>query len=141
MLALAAVAVAVVLGMGGYTVWYAKGLSYLSSDPAACVNCHVMSGHFESWGVSSHKDVACNECHVPHDLVGKYVAKAEHGFRHSAAFTLQDVQAIRITDRSLEHVQHNCVRCHEQTVSFIVRGDELTGRFCTRCHAGAGHVL
>ena len=30
-------------GVGAFTFVYAKGFSYLSSDPRACVNCHVMN--------------------------------------------------------------------------------------------------
>ena len=29
-------------GVGAFTFVYAKGFSYMSSDPRACVNCHVM---------------------------------------------------------------------------------------------------
>ena len=37
-----AVLLGVVVGLGTYTFVYAKGYSYLSNDPAACANCHVM---------------------------------------------------------------------------------------------------
>ena len=30
------------LGIGAFTFVYAKGFSYLSPDPRACVNCHIM---------------------------------------------------------------------------------------------------
>jgi len=36
------VLIGVVIGVGGYTFIYAKGYSYLTNDPAACANCHVM---------------------------------------------------------------------------------------------------
>jgi cytochrome c nitrite reductase small subunit len=32
------------LGLGAYTFLYAKGYSYLTNNPAACANCHVMQG-------------------------------------------------------------------------------------------------
>jgi nitrate/TMAO reductase-like tetraheme cytochrome c subunit len=42
-----ALAVAALLGMAvglaGYTFVYAKGGSYLSNNPSACANCHVMA--------------------------------------------------------------------------------------------------
>ena len=37
------------LGLGGFTFHYGEGLSYLSTDPAACVNCHIMQPQYESW--------------------------------------------------------------------------------------------
>ena len=70
----------VLLGVGGYTFHYAEGLSYLSTDPAACVNCHIMQPQYDSWQKSSHHAVAsCVDCHLPHDFIGKYIAKAENG--------------------------------------------------------------
>src|SRR5579871_1360364 len=35
------------LGTGAYTVHYAEALSYLSDDPAACANCHVMRDPYD----------------------------------------------------------------------------------------------
>src|SRR5690606_38417276 len=86
-----AAAVAVMLGMlggvGAFTFGYGKGASYLSSDPRACANCHVMQGHFDSWMNSSHRNVAvCNDCHLPHHPIGKWVVKGDNGFFHSLAF-------------------------------------------------------
>ena len=65
-------------GLGSYTFQYAEGLSYFSKDPAACKNCHIMEPQFNSWQKSSHHTVAtCVDCHLPHDFIGKYIAKAE----------------------------------------------------------------
>ncbi len=103
-----------VLGLGGYTFWYARGASYFSNNPQACVNCHIMREHYDSWQKSSHHAVAgCNDCHVPHDFVGKYLSKAENGFWHSKGFTLQDFpEPIRIKPRYARILQQNCIACH-----------------------------
>ena len=62
------------VGLGGYTFVYAKGYSYLTNDPAACANCHIMREHFDAWTRASHRAVAvCNDCHTPPGLVPKYV--------------------------------------------------------------------
>ncbi len=59
--------VGVALGLGLYTFVYAKGYSYLTNDPEACANCHVMNDQYAGWVKSSHRSVAvCNDCHVPH---------------------------------------------------------------------------
>src|SRR3954462_15878941 len=85
------VCIGLALGSGGYAFYYGEGLSYMSSDPKTCVNCHIMRDHYDGWAKSSHHAVAvCNDCHSPHDLVGKNTTKAENGFLHSKAFTLQD---------------------------------------------------
>jgi cytochrome c nitrite reductase small subunit len=115
-------AFAVLLGLGAFTFVYAKGYSYLSDDPQACTNCHVMRDNYTSWSVSSHRSVTCNGCHTPHDLVGKYVTKAEHGARHSYVFTFEDPQVFRITKRSLDVVERNCVECHAPTLIAMVGG-------------------
>ncbi|HYP29673.1 MAG TPA: NapC/NirT family cytochrome c [Blastocatellia bacterium] len=60
------VAVGLAAGVGGYTFIYAKGYSYLTNDPAACANCHIMQDHYDGWIKSSHRSVAaCNDCHTP----------------------------------------------------------------------------
>ena len=90
-LALLGALAGVLLGVGAYTFHFAEGFSYLSSDPAACANCHIMQSQFESWQKSSHHAVAkCVDCHLPHDFIGKYIAKAENGYHHSRGFTFQD---------------------------------------------------
>jgi cytochrome c nitrite reductase small subunit len=48
-LVLAAVLVGVLVGVGSYTFIYAKGYAYMTNDPAACANCHVMRDHFAAW--------------------------------------------------------------------------------------------
>ena len=108
------VLIGILLGLGGYTFWYAEGASYFSTDPKACMNCHVMREHYDGWQKASHHAVTtCNDCHVPEATVPKYLAKAEHGFWHSKGFTLQDFhEPIRIKPRNARILQANCVRCH-----------------------------
>lgn len=68
-------------GVGVFTFGYGKGASYLSNNPQTCVNCHVMQDHFDAWQQSSHHHFAvCNDCHLPHDSIGKWITKADNGF-------------------------------------------------------------
>jgi cytochrome c nitrite reductase small subunit len=132
----------VAAGLGLYTVRYAGALSYLSDDPRACANCHIMNEQFEGWSKGPHAAVAsCNDCHVPHDLVGKYVSKALNGYHHSRAFTLQDFhEPIRITPRNARALQESCVHCHGDLVQELhaARGAREDVR-CVSCHRGVGH--
>lgn len=130
------------VGVGVFTFGYAKGFSYLSSDPQACANCHIMQDYLDSWQRSSHHHVAvCVDCHLPHDVVGKYAAKADNGFFHSMAFTLDDFhEPIVIKDRNRRIVQANCVACHEATVHEMLppeRGGDM--QLCIHCHVDVGH--
>jgi cytochrome c nitrite reductase small subunit len=138
-----AVLVGVLLGLGAYTFRYAEGLSYFSTDPRACVNCHIMRDAYDSWQKASHHAAAtCVECHLPTGFVAKYLAKAENGFWHSKGFTLQDFhEPIRIKPKNRMLLQENCVRCHGELVSEIAAPHEreTAAVRCVTCHAQAGH--
>lgn len=133
----------VLAGVGFFTFNYAEGLSYLSSDPKACVNCHIMRSEYDSWQKSSHHAAAkCVDCHLPHDLVGKYLAKGLNGYHHSKAFTFQDFhEPVMIKERNSRILQDNCLRCHEDMVHGLVQGAQTEGNpvFCVHCHQSVGH--
>lgn len=142
-----AIVLAVMLGLlggiGGFTFLYAEGLSYMSDDPKVCVNCHIMQPQFDSWQKSSHHAVAnCVNCHLPHSFFGKYYAKAENGYHHSLAFTLQNFhEPIMIKDKNSRILQGACLHCHgnlvhEQIVRATNESDEVR---CVHCHRTVGH--
>lgn len=158
----AAVATGAALGLGAFTFGYARGYSYLTDDPGACANCHVMTEHFDAWNRSSHKAVAtCNDCHTPHDPVGKYVVKAQNGFWHSLYFTTGDYPyPLRIRPSNHEVTERACRYCHaqitqaidppagaptgmpRQTTGFAHQGLPDEGRdSCIRCHTYVGHLV
>ncbi len=151
LLAIVFATLGIFIGVGGYTFIYAKGYSYLSNDPQACVNCHIMRGEFDGWQKASHHNVAtCNDCHVPHALIPKYLTKAENGYAHSRAFTFQDFhEPIEMRDRSKQIVLDNCISCHREMVSSITASagtftqnttDIHRGQVdCIQCHRGVGH--
>jgi len=134
--------VGVLLGLGAFTFDYAEGTSYLSNDPKACVNCHIMRDQYDGWQKGGHHSFAtCNDCHVPHDLIGKYLTKIEHGYRHSKGFTFQDFhEPILIKESSLRIVDQNCRRCHAEFVSHLTDQGSVRGEIsCVHCHQSAGH--
>lgn len=131
----------VLLGLGGYTFVYARGTSYLSDDPNACVNCHVMRDQFDAWRHSSHSRVAaCNDCHTPHtNALEKWVVKGINGWNHSVAFTFSSYpEKIQIKQFNADVVQGNCVGCHQNLTHFLTaRQSEAPN--CLTCHEGVGH--
>jgi cytochrome c nitrite reductase small subunit len=138
-----AVLLGILGGVGAFTFGYGDGWSYLSSDPTACANCHVMQDHFDSWQNSGHQHVAvCNDCHLPHDFAGKWMTKADNGFFHSLAFTLGNFHdPIRIKPRNRRVTQNACVDCHRDFVHLLLpveRGGDMLD--CIHCHADAGHA-
>lgn len=74
-----AVLLGATVGVGLFTFGYAEGLSYFSWNRRACVNCHIMNDQYRSWTRSSHHAVAaCVDCHLPHSLLPKLIARAEN---------------------------------------------------------------
>ena len=139
-----ALTVGVLLGLCGYTFLYAKGYAYLTNNPEACTNCHVMRAEYDGWVKSSHKNVAtCNDCHTPHNLIGKYAVKASNGFFHSFYFTTGLYpDNIEITKIDHKVTEAQCRRCHENITAAIdgnVVHGKAEGLQCTRCHTSVGH--
>lgn len=141
--------IAVAIGLGLFMAKEAKVLSYLSDDPQACVNCHVMTPVYNSWMKSSHREWAkCNDCHVPHDNVfAKYYFKAKDGLYHASVFTARaEPDVIEMKEASQRVVQQNCIRCHVQQVTQVKysgfledHDDNRTQRKCWSCHQQVPH--
>lgn len=133
----------IAMGVGLYTFGYAKGSSYLTNDPAACANCHIMREQYEGWLKSSHHAVAvCNDCHTPHSsLAAKYFVKGKNGFWHSFYFTTDTFpEPIRITRSNARVTQDACRYCHGEMVEVVdhAAGDRER-EDCLRCHRTVGH--
>ena len=142
----------VAIGVFAYVVHISKALSYLSADPKACINCHVMNTQYATWQHSSHAQTAgCVDCHLPRDnMVNKYIAKAKDGYNHTVAFTFNTYKnAIKISDDGAKRVQENCISCHASINANVVSNSYLnhkdddpsvaTGRRCWECHKEVPH--
>ena len=132
-------------GIGAFTFVYARGASYLTNDPAACANCHVMQEYYDAWLKSSHHAAAvCNDCHTPDNFFGKYLTKALNGYHHSLAFTLGGyTQPLTIKPRNRAIAEAACRKCHQAIVNYIDTkgsGRSCEGLSCLRCHDEVGHL-
>lgn len=132
------------IGVGAYTFIYAKGASYLTNDPQACANCHVMNQQYSGWLRSPHRSVAgCNDCHTPSNFVGKYATKASNGFWHSFYFTTNTFhEPIQINARNRAITEGACRKCHTEITSAI-DAHQTSGKdavSCLRCHRNVGHA-
>lgn len=136
-------------GIGLLVVYISNAASYLSDDPKACMNCHVMAPQFATWQRGSHGRVTvCNDCHVPHDNVfRKYFFKAQDGMRHASMFTFRlEPQVIHIKEAGVTVVQENCIRCHSNLVEGVSASDVTgknynhgQGQLCWQCHRETPH--
>jgi len=139
------------VGLGLYTFYISRAYSYLSDEPATCVNCHVMTSYYQSWYHSSHAQwTTCNDCHVPQDHAAKkYAFKAKDGLYHAAVFTMRkEPQVIRAREASAAVVMNNCIRCHTQLNTEFVKTGMITyrdvknggGKACWDCHTSVPHT-
>jgi len=130
-------------GLGCAVAAISNAASYLSDDPKACINCHIMNPEYASWQHSSHGRVTvCNDCHVPHgNLAAKLFYKAKDGSRHSLLYTLRrENQVIQAIPGSKKVIQQNCLRCHRNAVAGAVAPvHQSFERSCTDCHREVPH--
>lgn len=142
----------ILAGLGIYTVYMSRAHTYLSDEPSACINCHIMTPYYQSWQHSSHSQWAnCNDCHVPHNnVLNKYAFKAMDGLYHAAVFTLRaEPMVIRPRDASSGVIMENCIRCHTQlNTEFVKTGmiefaqvKEGEGKACWDCHRNVPHTV
>lgn len=141
--------VGIMIGLMAYVFYISKAYSYLSDDPRACVNCHIMAPEYSTWYHSAHgRNTVCNDCHVPHDnIFRKYYFKASDGLRHATMFSWRlEPQVIKIRKPGETVVQENCIRCHEDVNSVVgtakvtakmAHADE--GKLCWECHTEVPH--
>jgi cytochrome c nitrite reductase small subunit len=139
----------IMAGLFFFLVYVSDAASYLSDDPKACVNCHIMAPEYATWAHSSHREAAhCNDCHVPHDnFFNTYYFKAKDGLRHAYMFTLRlEPQTIFIKEDGKRVVQQNCHRCHDDLIRnerVMAFTDSFHGhsreRLCWDCHRETPH--
>ena len=138
------VAFGVLTGLGTFTFVYGEGAAYLSNDPAACVNCHVMQESLRlldriepraRWRAAT--TATCRTTRS-----GKWITKADNGLFHSIAFTTGNFpDPIRIKPRNREVTQAACLHCHRDFVHNMLParpGDDML--LCVHCHADVGHA-
>ncbi|MCL1861694.1 MAG: cytochrome c nitrite reductase small subunit [Proteobacteria bacterium] len=141
----------VAAGLGLYSMYTARIFSYLSDDPAACVNCHIMSAAYKSWERSSHsKWTNCKDCHVPqYNKLAGLLFEAKDGLHHAAVLLTNNVPtAPRPLAGAAKVIQSNCVRCHTQLTLEFVRVGKATitdfrhndDKACWDCHRFVPHT-
>ncbi len=139
----------ILVGGGLFIYRLSNAGSYMSSDPQACINCHVMIPQYATWQRSSHAHVAtCADCHVPHDnIINKYQFKMRDGLKHSTIFTLRkEPQVIRISEEGAATVQQNCIHCHNRFLDEVAAIEvsyedamHSQGKLCWECHREIPH--
>ena len=140
-----------------YTFYNAKGMSYLSNNSEACNNCHIMNDVYNDYIKGPHSKkikgeprASCGDCHLPHNFIDKWIAKAQSGLGHAYYFTFKlDSLPTNLdaTEKTHRIVQNNCMNCHAEMAAHAINATVKTsGKAkanepldCTFCHAGVGH--
>lgn len=116
-----------------------KTLAYTDS-PEFCASCHIMTDVYVSFTDSTHAELACGDCHLPHDsLVNKYTFKAKSGIGHVYYNTLGAEKipgVLHPTEGSKEAINHNCMSCHKSTLDNVSHDAKES---CTSCHQYVPH--
>ena len=116
------------------------GYAYADS-PQFCGSCHSMTEPHASWQASTHKQLNCTECHLPHqNLVVKLITKGQTGMHDTYHEVLRDYPAaMKVSTHGKEIIEENCLRCHQSTVenTAMIAG----GQDCTKCHRGLVHGI
>jgi nitrate/TMAO reductase-like tetraheme cytochrome c subunit len=117
----------------------------VSSRPAFCGSCHNMKPYYESWKISSHRNIACVDCHIPPGVTAELRKKYEALSMVARYFT-----GTYSTNPWTEIDDASCLQCHERR---LLSGKELFGSIlfdhsahlagmrrgkklrCTSCHS------
>ena len=141
----------VIVGLTGLFFYLLRMHTYIiGDDPAACINCHIMSPYYATWAHSAHaRNTTCNDCHVPNNnMAAHYAFKGMDGMKHVAYFvTFSERQSIEAEDASAEVIMDNCIRCHKQLNQEFVNTGRIDymeakrgeGKACWDCHREVPH--
>jgi len=68
--------IVMIVGLGG-----SAGFAEYSMKPDFCRSCHLMEPYYQAWHNSTHKNVACVDCHfepgLENTLKGKWQASSQ----------------------------------------------------------------
>ncbi|MBM4762623.1 NapC/NirT family cytochrome c [Bacillus sp. B15-48] len=116
-----------------------KGLAYTDS-PEFCSSCHIMTSVHDSFVDSTHAELACSDCHLPHDtVVNKFTEKAKAGLGHVYYNTIgaDKIPAVlHATDNSMRIITENCIDCHQSTLQNVAHDAKDN---CSDCHQSVPH--
>ena len=142
----------IIVGLTGLFLYLLRIHTYIvGDDPAACINCHIMSPYYATWSHSAHaRNTTCNDCHVPNNnMAAHYAFKGMDGMKHVAYFvTHSESQSIEAEKASAEVIMDNCIRCHKQLNQEFVKTGRIDymeakrgeGKACWDCHRDVAHM-
>ncbi|NCD24751.1 MAG: 7-cyano-7-deazaguanine reductase [Deltaproteobacteria bacterium] len=125
--------------LAGVVFTVGVAIAMTTTDQAMfCGNCHSMAEAALTHKQSVHAELACNDCHAPHNLIAKMPFKAKEGTRDILATAMSNIpDLIHPGEETKEVTQANCQRCHGATTSTVIMQSK---KFCTDCHRHVPHT-
>lgn len=114
---------------------------HVSGTKFFCGQCHSMKHEAETFAVSSHRELDCVECHLPHDNDAHYFfEKGRTGMIDMYHEIMRDYpNRIKLDADARKMVAENCLRCHESTMSYVSTAPGGSQDDCLKCHSRIAH--
>ncbi len=103
-----------------------------------CAGCHVMNEAAVTHKMSTHANLACNDCHAPVNLVSRLPFKAAEGLRDFIANTQKKDVPIVVAMRTKDVINANCKTCHAMTNIDVASMEAKP--YCIDCHRSIAHM-
>jgi hypothetical protein len=96
----------IIVGTASY-----RGVAYMDTVSFCGATCHVMKPEFTAYGVSSHSNVACTDCHVAPGAAGYLHAKL-NGTKQLIMVLTDDYPKPIMADNKVPVASNTCLNCH-----------------------------
>ena len=103
-----------------------------------CGSCHLMQQAALTHKVSTHANLACNDCHAPHNLAAKIPFKAGEGLRDFMGNMQGKDVPLSVSLRTKEVINANCKSCHAMTNMNVASMEAKP--YCVDCHRSVAHM-
>ena len=127
--------------VGVLAVGVGMGFLHASGTKTFCGQCHSMKHEAATFAVSSHRELDCVECHLPHDNTAHYLfEKGRTGMVDMYHEIMRDYpERIKLDASARKMVSENCLRCHESTMSYVDSSPGDAQGDCLKCHSRIAH--
>lgn len=110
----------------------------LTDQRPFCASCHLMQEAAVTHKMSTHANLACNDCHAPKNLAAKLPFKAAEGLRDFMGNVQGKDVPIPVSLRTKDVVNANCKSCHAVTNMGVASMEAKP--YCVDCHRSNAHM-
>lgn len=127
--------------LGVAALGFTNVMLHVSGTKFFCGQCHSMQHESKTFAVSSHRELDCVECHLPHDNYPHYlIEKGRTGMVDMYHEFMRDYpERIKLDKDARKMVSENCLRCHESTMSYVSTAPGGSQDDCLKCHSRIAH--